>query len=121
MNMQQRCKCAYLREDNMLAGEECQLLIILFLLVLILLHDASTTSLERFNPRPDFRLALFKTEARRSIFLTFSLPVLCLFCWLESGVLTNSCISTGVDLFDVIRANAIRKVCGKLLLKAIGG
>ena len=57
-------------------------------------------------------------EASDLVFETLGLPVGGLFGGLERGVFTDSSISGGEDLLDILRADAIFEVSCELLLEA---
>lgn len=99
--------------DTRSAGVYTYLLVVLFLL-------GSTTSLELLDLGSDVGLALGVSKLVGSILETLGFPVGSLLCGLESGIFTNGCVSVGVDLLNIVGANAICEVGGELLLESGG-
>ena len=88
------------------------------LLVLLRLLLGATVGLEGLDLGLDAGLALGERKAVDLVLEGLRLPVLGLLGGLEGRVLTNGSVGVGVDLLDVLGANAVGKVGRELLLEA---
>lgn len=88
------------------------------LVVVVVVHSIST-SLELLDFGGDVGLALFVGESLVAVPHTDRLPVFRLVSRLEYGVFPDSCVGVGVNLLDILGADAVSEVGRKLLFESV--